>query len=294
MSETKKISSRKRNKTKSKIFIYIMLVLISITLLMPLYYLIITSFKTFQESIEEFKWLPAQWNFNNYKEVLAMEEFKFFKFFFNTLYIFGMKTASTVITCSLAAYGFARFKFKYKEVIFMILLSVLMIPGEIVTIPMYEIFIDLGLMDTYVPMYIGGFFATDIFAIFLFRQFFVSVPDSLFEAARIDGCSEFRAFTRIMIPLSKPVIVTLVLLYFSGTYNDIYGPTLYILSDSKYTVAQSIRLIENLYNTGSHTFIVPFNLVASATVIAVIPMFILFFVGQKHFVEGVSTSGIKG
>lgn len=282
-------------KEKSSQFItYSLLIITSIIVMLPFYYLIMTSFKTFQESIAEFKWFPGQINLKNYRDVLGLEEFRIVRYFFNTMHIFVLKTIGTLLTCSIAAYGFVRYNFKYKELIFIIMMSVLMLPGELLTIPFYEVFINLNWMDTYKPFYVGTFFATDIFAIFLFRQFFKSVPSSLFESARIDGCSEFRMFLQIMLPLSKPVLITMFLLYFTGTYNDIYGPSLYILSEDKYTLAQSIGIIENMYNTGSRDFLVPWNLVSAATVLSIIPVFIVFFSGQKYFIEGISTAGIKG
>lgn len=288
------ISNNQSKNKFSKFTAYLALIITSIIVMLPLLYLVMTTFKTFEESIGEFKWISAQFNFKNYIYVLNLEEFRIVRYFSNTMYIFILKTIGTLLTCSIAAYGFVRYNYKYKELIFVVLMSVLMLPGEVLTIPFYEVYLKLNWMDTYKPLYVGTFFATDVFAIFLFRQFFKSVPNSLFEAARIDGCSEFRMFFQIMLPLSKPVLVTMFLLYFTGTYNDIYQPSLYIMSEEKYTLAQSIGIIENMYNTGSRDFLVPFNYVSAATVLSIIPVFIIFFSGQKYFVEGVSTSGIKG
>lgn len=274
--------------------VFLGLVLTSIIIILPIYYLLMTSFKSFQESIGQFKWLPAQFGFANYSEVFKMEEVQIFRYFLNTMYIFVLKTIGTLFTCSIAAYGFARYNFKYKDLIFAVLMSVLILPGELLTIPFYEVFIKIGWMDSYKPLYVGTFFATDVFAIFLFRQFFKSVPKSLFEAGRIDGCSEFRMFIQIMIPLSKPVFITMFLLYFTGTYNDIYGPSLYLLSEDKYTLAQGIKILETMYDTGSRDYVVPWNLVSAATIISIIPVLAVFFIGQKYFVEGVSVAGIKG
>lgn len=283
-----------RRFSMDKIVVYFLLLVVSFMVLMPLYYLLITSFKTFQESIGAFSWLPNQVNLDNFKYVLNLPDFHLFRYFFNTMYVFVIKTSAMLLTCSLAAFGFARYNFRYKELIFLVLMSVLMIPGEILTIPFYEFYLGMNLMDTYVPLYLSGFFAADIFIIFLFRQFFVSVPSSLFEAARIDGCSEMGSFFRIMLPLSKPVIITMVLLYFSGTYNDIYTPNLYLFTEEKWVMAQGLKTIEDLFHTGSADSLVPFNYVSAATIMAIVPMFIVFFWGQKFFVEGVSTSGIKG
>lgn len=287
------VSSRGRRES-GRTTAYVALVLMSIVVLLPFYYLVITSFKSFEEAIAEFKWLPATFRFSNYAEVLAIPGFDFPRYFLNTMYIFLMKYIGTMVTCSLVAYGFVRYHFRYKELIFAIFMSVLMLPGELLTIPLYEAFINLGWMDTYRPLFIGTYFATDIFTLFLFRQFFKSVPGSLFEAARIDGAGELRMYARIMLPLSRPVLVTVFLLYFTGTYNDIYGPALYIISEEKYVLAQCIGLIENLYNTGSQDFLTPFHLVAAATVFMILPVIAVFFAGQKYFIEGVSTAGIKG
>jgi len=223
-----------------------------------------------------------------------MESFKIFAYFGNTMYIFFMRIIGTLMTCSFVAFGFVRYKFKYKNLIFGIMMSVLLLPGELLTIPFFEAYMKLGWMDTYLPLYVTSFFATDVFGIFLLIQFFKAVPNSLFEAARIDGSSELKSFLNIMIPLSKPVFVTLTLLYFTSTYNDIYMPSLYIYSPEKYTLAQGISIIQKLYDTGSRDYLVPFNLVAAATVLSILPVLIIFFIGQKHFVEGVATSGIKG
>jgi ABC-type glycerol-3-phosphate transport system permease component len=279
---------------KKGMVLYSILIVLSVILLLPLYYLLITSFKTFNEVIGPLTWLPENFMLNNFRELFMMDEFYIVRFFSNTMLIFVLKSIGTVASCSLAAYGFVKYNFKYKNVIFAIMLTVIMLPGELLTIPMYEIYMNIGWFDTYKPFYVATFFATDIFMLFLFRQFFMSVPRELFQAAQIDGASEFSIYHRIMLPLSKPVIVTCLLLYFTGTYNDIYTPMLYLASTENYTMAQGIRNIESLFNSGSRDYIVPWNIVSAATLLSLLPVLVLFFFAQKQFVEGVATTGIKG
>jgi multiple sugar transport system permease protein len=209
--------------------------------------------------------------------------------------VFLLKAVGTTLTCSMAAYGFVRFKFPGKSIIFIILMSALMIPGELLGVPIFEFMVNTGLREVFwIPLWIGAWFGTDIFVIFLFRQFFGSVPKELFEAAKMDGCSEFGAFFRIMVPLSKPVFTTVILLYFVGTYNDLYGPALYVTNDSQRLMANSINMFETMFQSGSSSYIVPWNYVSVATIIGMIPVFIIFTLAQRQFIESVAGVGMKG
>lgn len=287
-------SSKRRNEIVQKTTVYLFLTINAILVLMPLVFLILTSFKTMSETLGAFEWFPKQLYLDNFKDVMNMENFFYLRFFSNTILIFALKFLGTVVTCSLTAYGFVKFSFKYKALLFGVLLTVLMLPGELLTIPIYETYINLGWYDTYYPFFVACFFGTDVFCIFLFRQFFLSLPSELFEAAKIDGASEIKIYSRIVMPLSIPVIVTTAILYFTGTYNDIYTPMLYLSSEENFTIAQGIRLIESLFNTGSHDYIIPWNLVSAATILGILPVLIIFFIAQKYFIEGVASTGIKG
>ena len=275
--------------------LYALLVLSSVLLMLPLISLVLTSFKTFQESVGAFKWIPAQFNFQNYSEVFRLRDFNYWNYLGNTLLIFALKTTGTLLSCTLAAYGFARFEYRHKNLIFAILLTVILLPGELLTIPMYEIYLKFGWYDTYYPLFVASYFGTDVFMIFFFRQFFLGIPKELFEAAQIDGASEFQMYRKIMLPLSRPAIVTCLLLYFTSTYNDLYAPLLYISSPEKYTMSQGLRAIEGLFTAGvSRDSIVPWNLVSAATVLSLIPVLILFVIAQRQFMEGAARTGIKG
>ena len=275
--------------------LYAMLIFSSLLLMLPLITLFLTSFKSLEESVGPFKWIPAQFNFKNYEDVFKLRDFNYFNYLGNTLLIFALKTTGTLLSCTLAAYGFVRFNVRFKGIIFAFMLTVIMLPGELLTIPMYEVYLKFGWYDTYYPLFVATYFGTDVFMIFFFRQFFLGIPKELFEAAQIDGASEFQMYHKIMLPLSRPAIVTCILLYFTGTYNELYAPLLYISSPQKYMMSQGLRAIEGLFNTtGSRDYVVPWNLVSAATVLSLIPVLILFFIAQKQFMESVSRSGIKG
>ena len=199
--------------------LYTLLISSSVLLMLPLLSLVLTSFKTFEESIGPFKWIPAQFNFQNYEEVFKLRDFNYFGYLGNTMLIFVLKIIGTLVSCTLAAYAFVRFDVPFKNVIFALMLTVIMLPGELLTIPMYEVYLKLGWYDTYYPLYVATYFGTDVFMIFFFRQFFMGIPRELFEAAQMDGASEFQMYWRIMLPLGRPAIVTCVLLYFTGTYS---------------------------------------------------------------------------
>ncbi|MFA5290687.1 MAG: carbohydrate ABC transporter permease, partial [Candidatus Izemoplasmatales bacterium] len=166
--------------------------------------------------------------------------------------------------------------------------------GELLGIPIYEFFISTGLKEVaYLPLWISAWFATDVFMIFMFRQFFQGMPKPLIEAARMDGYGEFRIFFKIVVPLNIPVFTTVILLYFIGTYNDLYGPALYISQKQNWVMANSISIFENLYKSGSSDYIVPWNYVSVASLIAMVPVVFLFSFMQKRFMESVAGGGIK-
>ncbi|MDD3957663.1 MAG: carbohydrate ABC transporter permease [Candidatus Izemoplasmatales bacterium] len=284
-----------RKKNQARAWVYIPLIFFAIIALMPLYYLIITAFKDLNEaSTMATMWPKSNALIENIRFVITYPDYKVVRMFFNTMFIFALKTLGTVLTCSLAAWGFATFKFPGKNIIFFALLTTMMIPGELLGIPIYEFFISTGLKEVaYLPLWISAWFATDVFMIFMFRQFFQGMPKPLIEAARMDGYGEFRIFFKIVVPLNIPVFTTVILLYFIGTYNDLYGPALYISQKQNWVMANSISIFENLYKSGSSDYIVPWNYVSVASLIAMVPVVFLFSFMQKRFMESVAGGGIK-
>lgn len=281
------------------IFRYLALIFFSILVLIPFFYLFMTSFKTLEDvSSGTVSFWPSQNNLiENVKTVFSNEKFYVIRSFLNTMFIYVMKAVGCILTCSVAGYAFARFNCRLSRIIFPLFMAVLFLPGELLSIPFYEAMVNLGLKNNpyYIPIWVGAWFGTDVSMIFLFRQYFVSIPKSLVDAAKIDGCNEFSAFGRIVFPLSKSIIMTVLVLYFVGTYNDIYAPSLYIASNeyTKKVVAQSIGIFENLYNFGSKDYIVPWNLVSVATLVTLVPVLFFFAFAQKYFVASLVGSGIK-
>lgn len=286
----------KREKTQKKVMVYALLIFFAIIALLPLYYLVITAFKDLVEaSTQSTMWPNSFALFKNISFVLNHPDYNVLRMFLNTMIIFVLRVLGTGLTCALAGYGFARFKFPKKNYIFFILLATMMIPGELLNIPIYEFFVNAGLKEVaYLPLWITTWFATDVFIIFLFRQFFLRMPNEVIDAAKLDGCGEFKAFFKIAVPMNKNIFITVLILYFVGTYNDLYGPALYISSKENWVMANSITIFENLYRSGSASYVVPWNYVAVASLIALIPPIILFFILQKQFLASVSGVEVKG
>ncbi|TVP95505.1 MAG: carbohydrate ABC transporter permease [Acholeplasmatales bacterium] len=277
-------------------WVYGPLVVFALVALAPFYYLLITAVKDLAEASTEATMWPRSFALlDNIRFVLSHPDYRVVRMFGNTMFVFALKTLGTVLTCSLAAYGFAMYDFPFKRIIFFVLLSAMLIPAEILGIPIYEFMVNTGLREVaYIPLWIAAWFATDIFIIFLFRQFFQNIPKSLIEAARIDGYHEVGIFFRIVMPLQRPVFVTVILLYFIGTYNDLYGPALYVTRQENWLMVHSINIFESLYRSGSSAYIVPWNYVSVATLIAMIPVVLLFSFMQKQFLQSVAGVGDKG
>lgn len=296
MNKTLRAPVGKKKKRLQGGWVYIPLVLFALIALLPIYYLLITACKDLAEASTRATMWPESFTlWDNIKFVLTYPDYDVSRMFLNTMLVFALKAGGTALTCSLAGYGFATYKFPHKNAIFFVLLSTMMIPGELLGIPLFEFFVNAGLKEVaYIPLWISCWFATDIFMIFLFKQFFMTIPKGLIEAARIDGYNELQIFFKIAVPLNRPVFVTVILLYFIGTYNDLYGPALYITKSSDWLMANSISIFENLYRSGGGNYIVPWNYVSVASLLAMIPEVLLFSFMQKQFMESVTGVGIKG
>ena len=282
--------------TTEKVLLYCALCFFSLVALLPLYYLIITCCKSLEEASQMATMFPKSFELvENIKFVISHEDYNVVRMFLNTILVFVLKTLGTCLTCSLAAYGFAKFKFPFKNAIFFVMLATMMLPGELLGIPVYEFFVNTNLKSVfYLPLWLSCWFGTDVFMIFMFKQFFEGLPKDYIEAARIDGCGEIKAFFKIVMPLNIPVYTTVTLLYFIGTYNDLYNPALYITEQKNWLMANSISIFENLYKSGSSSYIVPWNYVSVACIIAMLPVILLFTFMQKQFLESVTGTGLKG
>ncbi|MCB0092771.1 MAG: carbohydrate ABC transporter permease, partial [Caldilineaceae bacterium] len=205
----------------------------------------------------------------------------------------GLSTIGSVLSASIVAYSFARFRYPGRNLLFMITLSTMMLPVEVTLIPLYLMFSKIGWMDTYKPLIVPSFFGGGAFLIFLLRQFFLTIPLDLDEAARLDGASYMRIFWQILMPLSVPAVATAAVLTFMGQWNAFMHPFIFLNTKAKYTVAVGIRYFQAV--AGSSEVMEPTeHLLMAATIMMTAPIIIMFFLAQRYLVQGIVMSGIKG
>lgn len=221
----------------------------------------------------------------NYPE--AWTTMPFNRFLMNTIIICVFGIVGQVLSASLVAYSFARLRWPGRDFIFMLVLATVMLPTQVTLIPQYVIFRSLGWIDTFLPLVVPAYLGGSAVYIFLLRQFFLTIPVELDEAARIDGASSFTVWTRVMLPLSKPILATVAVFSFVHFWNDFMGPLIYLNSTRKLTLAVGLRVFQGVYGTYMHL------LMAVATV-ALIPILVIFFFAQKQFVRSIVLTGIKG
>lgn len=211
----------------------------------------------------------------------------FWRFLANTLVVCVLGVIGTVFSNAIVAYGFARLRWKGRDAFFALTLATMMVPFPVLMVPLYGVFRSLGLIGSLVPLWLPAFFGS-AFNIFLMRQFFRSIPEELSEAARIDGCSEWRIFWRIILPLSKPVLITAGVFHFLYAWNDFLGPLLYLTRTEDYTLAIALQSFQS--QAGG----VQWHYLMAASTVIIVPVIVLFFFAQKTFVQGIATTGSKG
>jgi ABC-type glycerol-3-phosphate transport system permease component len=270
-----------------KLVVYGLLVFLSAVFLFPLFWMLTTALKS---EAQIFRW-PPQWfpdpiQWSNFQEALGNPLLPFGRFVVNTLIIEAGVVSGRLISCTLIAYGFARVRAPGKNVLFTILLATLMLPRAAIIIPEYILFNQFGWINTFLPLIVPAWFG-EAYAIFLMRQFFMTIPVELEEAARIDGASTLQIIRRIIVPLSVPVLSVIAILTFKDNWNDFLGPLLYLSDSSKYTVAVGLAYFNGQYD-------VKMNLLMAASVTMLLPIVILFIFAQRAFVEGISLTGLKG
>ncbi len=280
-----KISEGRQLGRGARIAAHAALITLSVIFLVPLYWLISSSLKTDQQ-IFKFppEWIPWPITFHNYPAGLTF--IPFWRYLGNTTLICVFSVLGTLLSCSLVAYGLARVRWRGRNVLFYILLSTMMLPFQVTMVPMFVVFAKLGWVDTFLPLIVPRFFGS-AFYIFLMRQFFLTIPGELSDAARIDGCSEWDIYWRIVLPLSKPVLATVGLFSFMAAWNDYIGPLIYLTDQSRYTLTLGLAAFSSQY--GSY----PGMLMAVTTVMTV-PIVIIFFFAQRTFIQGITLTGIKG
>ena len=274
----------KKKHNVGKFFVYIVLIGgVGITVF-PFIWMILTSFKSQIESIKiPITIFPKEWLIKNYFAVF--KAIPFGRMYLNTIINAVVIVSVQLLFCSMAAYAFARLKFPGKNVIFTILLSVLMIPSSFFILPQYQIIQGLGLLNSLPALFLPNLFS--IFGTFLLRQFFKSLPDSLEDAARIDGCNRFMIYYKIMLPLVKSGLVALGILTLRFAWNDLMWPLIVNTSEQKMTLAAGLSSLQGQYVTD-------YPLMMAGAVMSVAPLLILFAIFQEQFIEGIALSGVKG
>ena len=274
---------KSRSNTK-KLFVHLALLFGVGVTVFPFLWMVLTSFKTVGEAMQiPPTFFPKQFLVDAYGQIITALPFA--RVYLNTIISTVVTTIVQVMFCSMAAYAFARIEFPFKNVIFVLILSVLMVPGQIFLIPQYQIIQKLGLLDTIPALFLPNLFSA--FGTFLLRQFFMSLPKELEEAAFLDGCSCYQIFWKIMLPLTKPGIVSLVIFTAKFAWNDFMWPLIVNTSPKMMTLGPALSTLEGQYTT-------KYPMQMAGAVMAVIPIIVLFFIFQKQFIEGVAQSGIKG
>lgn len=283
----------KASRTASKVLIYFVLILYVVIIIFPFSIIILTSFKTMADARSmTFEWIPA----NGFTLEGYIEAFEFranpdsslptlVRSFINTVLYIIPPTIIGLFTSSMAAYAFAKLKFRAKNVMYSILLATMMIPGTITIAPQFAIYDAIQWVDTPLPLMIPGMFGAAA-CVFFMRQFFSGIPDSLVEAAKLDGESYIGIFFRIMVPLSVPALIAQGLLGFIGGYNDYFNPLIYLQSSEIQTLQVALRTFSTVYVQKP-------NIVMAGTVIALVPMLIIYFFAQDYFIDGIAASGLK-
>ena len=276
-------------KRLNKIFVYSTACIFSVIFLFPIFWTVTTSLKaTGTLFTYPPQWIPRPVKWSNYLDVF--KDVPFARFIVNTFIITFFSTIGTVVSSTLVAYGFARFKFRGRSVLFGIVLSMMFLPPFIIIIPQFIMFYHLNWIDTFYPLIVPKWFAVQAFPIFIMRQFFMGLPKELDEAAVIDGCNSFDILRKIIIPLSRSAIIVVIIFSVTYTWNSFLNPLIYLQSIKNFTIVLGLQLLSLTMEGDAPQY----QLLMASTVISIAPVFILFFSLQKYFIRGIAISGRKG
>ncbi|MCE2470732.1 MAG: carbohydrate ABC transporter permease [Anaerolineae bacterium] len=265
--------------------IYAILLLGAVLVFFPFAWTISTSLKTEQQTLAyPPTWVPDPVQWENYPDALTARPFG--RYYVNTTIITTLSVIGQVLSSAVVAYGFARFRFPGRGFLFLVLLSTLMIPFHMLIIPRFILFKYLGWLDTFLPLIVPNFFG-GAFSIFLLRQYFLTIPLDLDEAAKMDGANAFQIFMSIILPLARPALGAVAVFEFVSTWNDFLGPLIYLSSDRNYTVSIGLAAFRNDYFTAWHLFM-------AASAVAMLAPLVVFFLAQKYFISGVALTGSGG
>lgn len=280
---------RRRRARVNALVRYLLLVVVGLIMIYPLIWLIGASFKTNGEMFSSPWFWPEDPTVQGYiSGWKTSTPYTFGHFFINSMQIVIPKVIGTAISSTIVAYGFARFDFPGKKVLFAILIATLLLPDVVTRIPQYLLFRELGWLDTYLPLFVPQFFALEAFFVFMLIQFLRAIPREMEEAARVDGATTFQTLIYIVVPMLLPALVSVCLFQFMWTMNDFLGPLIYVSTVEKYPISLALKL--SIDATEAFNW----NQILAMTVLALTPSLVVFFLAQKSFIEGISTGGVKG
>jgi multiple sugar transport system permease protein len=286
---TPKRPSRRRRtlrKLRASAAKHIVLIALSAVFALPLAWMILTSFKSAAQALAQpVVWWPHPFLAGNYPQLFSA--LPFFRFFWNTFLYAGITIVGVCISSSLVAYGFSRLRWPGRDAVFYVMLMTLILPFVCTLIPLFILYKHVNWIGSYLPLEVPTFFGSSVFSTFLLRQFFMTIPQSLSDAARIDGASEFYIYRRIILPLAKPAMATVILFQFIYCWNDFLGPLIYISNQSSYPLSLGLNLILGDYTTN-------WAWVMAGATAATAPIVILFFLTQRTFIQGIALTGTKG
>ena len=277
----------------SRMIVHAILIGGSLVFLFPLLWMVTTSLKPVEETmLTPPRWIPSSWQFVNYARAVTygsdvLGYVPFLEYGKNTLLLCVLVVVGAVISNSLIAYAFARLQWPGRDVFFGITLATMMIPFPVLMVPMFALFRELGWVGTFRPLWIPAWFGS-AFNIFLLRQFFLTIPRELSDAAVVDGCSQFQVFRHIILPLSKPALAVVALFQFLFTWNDFLGPLIYLTDQRMFTLSLGLQFYQSQHG-GTE-----WHLLMAAATIVVLPIIVLFFFTQRTFIQGVALTGVKG
>lgn len=278
---------RTRGRVLRALFVYLVLSVVGFIFVLPLLWMMLTSIKTAQEAFYfPPTIIPREVHFDNFVKAWTYPGMQFTRWMWNTVYISVFVLTGVLLTSSLCAYGFARIRFPGRDFWFIATIASIMLPPQVTLIPLYVLFYKIGWLNTFQPLIIPAWFGGGAINIFLLRQFFLQLPVELEDAAYIDGATRLQIWGRIFLPLSLPALLTVAIFTFQATWNDFYGPLIYLTGRDKYTLVIGMNLFNSQFGSEVHYMM-------AIAFLMTIPMIIVFFVAQRYFVGGIVLSGVN-
>lgn len=266
---------------------HVALICFALIMIYPLVWLVISSMKPNDQIFSDLSIFTTDLSFDNYIQGWDAQLLPFHVYLINSSILVLGAIIGNLVSCSMAAYAFARLDFRFRTITFAVMLGTILLPFHVVLVPQFILFRELGWLDTFLPLVVPKFMATEAFFIFLMVQFIRSLPNELYEAARIDGAGHFRQFVQITLPLMIPALATTTIFTFIWTWADFFGPLIYLRSPENYVVPQALTMFIDGQSTSNY------GAMFAMSVVSLIPMFIAFLIGQKFLVKGFAKSGIK-